>query len=249
MNLPIIYQTQTGNAISNDCGPAEALGVIQSYNLDKEKTVAQVYTEMLPSGETRGATLDEIISWSNKNGLTLTRQVISTPEALLSILRQKKPVIVLGNYAVLVSKGYTQYTNFTGGHYMTAIGIDPYNVYAHDPDHSDGKGTGQAFLIDDFFQFWLGDISKDVPSYVGLVPNLPIQDLSVVVPQPTLYKITAKNGVNVRSAPVETSSTLTGYIIPFGAIVQIVKRNTKGYDKLVTPYPGNYIWDDYVALA
>ena len=247
-----VYQSQVGNPESNDCGAAEVLGFAQTYKRALDKTVSDVYQEILPGGKT-GLTLNQLQRWLAGNGILGSWNIIDAPEKLYAPLYTRKPVIFLIHYGTWVEKHLTQFTNFIGGHFITTVGIDLLSVYVHDPDHSDGLGTFQPIPISAFFQS-LKDCYKDIdsngfhnPSYMGFIPSLPIQDLSNhPVPGPNSFIIVATNGANIRSAGVETNNII-GYL-PKGAMISVVKYNPMGFCKFTNEkWPnGAYIWGPFL---
>jgi hypothetical protein len=219
---PVPPVTQQGNGIANDCGAAKLEGIAEAFGLPK-KTVETVYREADTSGGTDGLTLTECQAWLTKQGISNYRATITAPRDLYQILYERRVVLALILYGPLVDAGLTEYANFRGNHYVNLISQDIANGYINDPYRSTAEaGHNLQIPLGVFFQAW----AACNPAYQGIVTE-PIRKINPAIVTTDLYKITATNGVNVRTAPTEYGNVPVSYI-GRGEIVH-ARKATNGY--------------------
>src|SRR5512136_908479 len=161
--LAVPYFSQVGdgaNQNTNDCGAAAGLMVLKAYNNALAMNVDQFYKAANPSGQNQPLFIGQVRAVLTANGVPTEYKVGFDETMLFNCIRQKKPVIVLFKYGTLVAKGLTQFVNFTGAHFSTAIGMDGKYIYLHDPYSTEKKGEARPIPIDVFWQAWK-DAVKD----------------------------------------------------------------------------------------
>ena len=241
-----LYESQEGNAFHNDCGEAMALGpFLKTYNaISPTTTVANVVLDILGTGPDRGLYLDEITTYINAHGLVCSWQTITDLKILYDLLRQGKPLGLLILYKVLVDNYLTQFSNFTGQHYLALVGVNRTGFFAHDSYHTDSLGA-YLFIPN---QVLLDSMAQCSPSYRVLVPTREIYNIGYSPNTKNLYTVIAQYGANVRKL-ADQSSQLMGYL-PYGSQVHVDILVPNGYSQIVAgQFKGYYIWTGYLTKA
>ena len=241
LTLPVskISQVASGALLhNNDCGPTCIAMKGQAYKILLDKTVDQVYDEIKPLGDTGicGWQLDYYLS---QHGLETDWKSFTLHDVFDCMVSQK-PITALIHYGVLVDAGLTEFKTFRGGHFVEIVGIDLGYICIHDPDRRDE--IAQDIPIDVFMRSWKSATLDENESYTGLVPKLPICDLSSPTPGAVDY-IVNQGCINVRSAPVEVPSTIVGRMWR-GEIAHVVSKSG-GYAKMTNNL---YVWFNFLKL-
>jgi len=221
--LPVkpVYQLgSSANQHMNDCGSASSLMLLNTYNLANGVTVDQFYDSIYPSGDVP-LSVGDMQTKMASYGLKNTWNIGTTIDMVFGYLRSKRPPLALIHYAPLVDAGVTEKTGFRGAHYVVITGIDLLNVYINDPYRTDGK-VNVAVPISVFEQAWRECSLDGNPTNGCIVPNVPIQDLSVIVPPtPTVPYVVNVSVLNVRSSPSSASSANIIGTIKLGTKVNV----------------------------
>ena len=239
----------------NDCGAASALMVAQAYKLCLNMTVDAVFNAMEPSGD-NGLSIALLQNWLASQGIQNDLLKMSTPDSLFDQLTKHKPVIMLIHYAPIVSAKLSQFNNFIGAHYVVGVGMDIESIFIHDPYHTDGKGTFQPIPINIMMECWAEAVKDgDNPQYMGIVPRLPIQDLSKPQPVTRTYTVT-QTAIYVRTSASEDSPLFNPPTISKGSILHLVSSTpTNGYVQVLDaksvsganiPIGGGWVWLGYL---
>jgi hypothetical protein len=215
LKVPYVSQKAPGsNLHHNDCGPACMSMILKAFNLAMNVTVDELYNAINPTSDVAlsasalRAKLEDI-------GLQTSWNEFVLPGKLYETLQESKPVIALIHYGTLVTKGYTQFTNFKEGHFVVLAGMDIANIFMLDPNRDDGV-TVMAVPIDIFYQAWgKCHLDNGNPDFCGIVPDVAITDLSQGE-QPGAgagkYVLTV-NGAYVHAEPSEDSPKVPPTII------------------------------------
>ena len=203
--LPVRYVSQiTSGALEhfNDCGSASALMLLTTYNLANGVTVDAFYNSIHPSGDA-ALSAGDMQAKMSALGLVTDWKVDMTMEAVYGALRNRKPLIALIHYGSLVDAGVTEKSGFKEAHFLVVTGIDLESVYVNDPYRTDNL-TNIAVPISVFELAWSKCYLEHNPNGGALIPRLPIQDLSIIIPGDK-YELTV-NGINVRAEPSSISA-------------------------------------------
>jgi len=197
----------------NDCGATSALDVTQGYNLDKDKTVDQVYNEIYPAGDAP-LSATSLVNYLVKKGIPSEWKPEFRLKDLYESLVNKMPAILLIHYAPLVDAGLTERTGFKGAHFVVAVGMDIRFVYINDPYRTTNL-YGTEIPMTTMLQAWGQCYLDGNPNNGAVITKIPLQDLSPVqppVPMGTVYKWAIVNGVQINGAHVR-SGPATAYPI------------------------------------
>jgi hypothetical protein len=186
----------------NDCGSASSLMLLKTYGLAKDMTVDQFYNLIIFSGDI-ALSVGGMQSKMSLLGLRTIWEVDMDMEFVYSTLRSRKPILALIHYAPLVDAGITEKKGFRGAHFLIITGIDLDSVFVNDPYRTDGK-SNIAVPISVFEKAWDDCVLDKNPVGGGIIPILPIQDLSVPLSVGDAYTVTV-NGLTVRSSPTSAS--------------------------------------------
>ena len=104
-----------------DCGAACAAMILGAYN-KPVPTVNDLYDAMQPSGDTY-LSAGKIIAEMDRRGVPMTLETMRNLGYLFNRLREKKPVICLISYAVLLDKKVVTGRKFRGAHFLVVNGI------------------------------------------------------------------------------------------------------------------------------
>jgi uncharacterized protein YvpB len=235
--IPYVSQRTPGaTQHHNDCGAACMSMMLKAFNLAKDLTVDELYDAVNPTNADVSLTGPAIVSKMKVIGLPASWRSFSNPASLFAVLQNGKPVIALIHYETLITRGYSQYKNFTKGHFVIISGMDIANVFIQDPNRDDGV-TVVAVPITVFWEAW-GQCKLDNNlCFSGIVPDLPITDLAqnTTLPGgPGKYVLTV-NGAYVHAEPNEYSPKVSPTIVwrgkePNLTVVTILKViNNYGY--------------------
>lgn len=231
--LPVPYSPQLGTGAdqySNDCLEASGKGLAGAYKLCLNMTVNDIYNQIRLAGgnPTYEAQMQQFLA---SKGLKTDWKVLTLHD-LFDNLVTKKPMIVLIHYGTLVTAKLTQFTDFKAGHFMIVVGIDIVNVAVNDPYRSDTSGINLLIPINVFMRCWKDATIDNNISYCALVPQLPICDLSTPSVTWVDYLIISTcNAINVRSQPIESSTTWVRFAWR-GEVLHVVGNLTNGYVQL-----------------
>jgi hypothetical protein len=233
-DLGVPHVSQLGNAVANDCGAGALVSVVRRYNPASALTVEQAYREGVPQAEWgRGMTLAEVQYVLAAHGVkTIQRHNGNINSAALSgliaCLLEHKPVIMLILYAPLVDAGLTQFKNFTGNHYVTAIGSDLATVTILDP-YADDEAHGTYQVPADVLMTAWGGCK---PSWWSIVPQVGIG--VGTPPEPGGYRMVASvtNGLRIRAEANGKSKDIGILLRAENPVVYVAGQPSGGYIKL-----------------
>lgn len=211
--LPLTFASQVKPGallFNNDCLAAAEKTLASGYNLATDMAVDDIYKSIRGAGGASGniplwapwaqlhmAQLGLLCNW--KAGLNLND--------VFNLLVEEKPILALIHYAPIVERGYSQFKDFTGGHFVVIAGIDIKNLAIFDPYRDDVDGPVEiphtVFMV-----AWEQATLDENSPCGGLIPSVGLRDLSGGTPAPashtgTAYRMKAvvKNSVNLRESP------------------------------------------------
>lgn len=193
LNVPFVSQLGVGaDEHRNDCGAASACMLIGSYKA-KTPTVDEFYnnTGMTYDGFLTAA---QVIKVLESYSVSAKWQAGLKLDDLFQMLRAKRPVICLVGYGYIADAIEVEST-FRGSHFLVVVGMDAHNVYVHDPLFA--EDGFKAIPIDDFEKAWKNPGANNSWNAV-IVPDYP---MGSSVQCSMKYKVTAWDGVNIRSTP------------------------------------------------
>lgn len=214
--LGIVWKSQlgTGAEDSNDCGAAEMEGAAETFKRPV-LSVHEVYKAAQFVDDGDGLSLDEVLAWLLKQGISTTRVTIATPEALYAVLRKRQIPISLVVAKPLSDAGLLE-IRYDYNHFMTPNAMDSVNVYVHNPySYTIERGANIPVPI----ELWFKATSTCNPANQVLLTE-PIRNLAPVVVTTNLYKVTASAGANIRNVPTSAGNTPIA-VAPLGTILHI----------------------------
>lgn len=132
--IPVSFVSQLGvNADRHglDCGAAAAAMILGAYN-KPVPTVDDLYHAMQPSGDTY-LSAGKIITEMNRRDAPMFWAQNYTVDLLFQRLRERRPVICLISYAVLLDRKVVIDRKFRGAHFLVINGISDEAVNVLDP--------------------------------------------------------------------------------------------------------------------
>jgi hypothetical protein len=249
LKVPPVQQIgPDANEHNSDCAII-ALSLLWAYKLAQGMTPNAFYNFINPVGDgglDEGAVEAEV----ERLGLPVTWKVGLSMGDVFNYLSANRPMMALIHYGPLVTAKLTQFSDFTGGHFVAVVGIDTYNVYIIDPYHSDGLGQ-IAVPLDVWHEAWgLAHLDGGNPDFGAMICDLPIQDLSKPAPQYPQYMVSVTGGstANVRNGPLDSSAIL-GYIAN-GQVVSVDMVDSfhgRSHFLARSGFPaGGWIWSAYL---
>jgi uncharacterized protein YraI len=236
LNIPYVSQLEAGaRKYNNDCGAASGVMLVKAYKGDQSLTVDEYYQK---TGQRKDEYLSagRVMSVLGSYNIPSTWRINITRKDVGLFLREKRPIIVLFNYAIIRSRGIKTQIPFNGFHFAVLVGMDDYTVYINDPLWTGNKGKELRIPIDTWMEAWetfpLSDNGVPAnPPRGAIVPKYPFDTAEV---KPIEYdpddvsrmRIIYPHGMNVRSGPGVDHSIVDTY--NQGDIVTILKTQKWG---------------------
>jgi len=227
MNVPYTAQLGSGaDAHFNDCGAACSAMLIEAYT-GATIPVDVLFSECIPGGDVSLSAI-QLMNVLQKHGVKTEWKAFLEEVGLYKILSAKKPFIALILYGVLVNAGLVELKNFRGFHFVVVVGIDTDSVIINDPLYTSPAGKKVVIPLAIFMQAWreAGADPQANPACGAIIPIAPLTERSIAAPLSapvvgTKYRVTASDGLNVRSGPGINFQKVGG--LSFGALINVEK--------------------------